>query len=383
VKQAVTQGAQLILAPNASPFEIDKHARRKAVLQQRILENRIPIVYANCVGGQDDLVFDGGSMVVDATGKICQHAGFFHEKLMLVDIEFTDTQTKISSSVSLPPPSLEEQIYQALVTGLRDYVQKNRFPGVLVGTSGGIDSALVLTIAVDALGSDKVTAVMMPSRYTSTMSAEDTMALAKALNVPYEIISIEPSFNSFQESLTEKFTGGESSMVRQNLQARCRGTLLMAISNSSGRIVLTTSNRSELAVGYATLYGDMAGAFAVLKDVPKTLVYRLANYRNNISAVIPQRTIERPPTAELASGQKDEDSLPPYPLLDTILELYLNQGKSADDIIAQGFEPTVVTQVIHLIHRSEYKRRQAPIGPRINQHAFGRGWRYPVTSKLS
>lgn len=376
IKQAADLGARLILSPNASPFEMDKHEQRQHVLEHRAKESHLPIVYVNCVGGQDELVFDGGSMVIDRNGKICQHAGFFNETLFPVDCIVSENEIYFEEkSISLP--SKEELIYNALVLGVRDYINKNHFPGALIGVSGGIDSALVLSIAVDSLGKDKVKAILMPSRYTADMSMEDSFALIKHLDVDHQVISIEPAFNSFLQSLDLHEKPG---ITEENIQSRCRGTLIMAISNKTGKIVLTTGNRSEMTVGYATLYGDMAGGLDVLKDIPKTLVYRLAHYRNQISHVIPQRIIDRAPTAELAPNQKDEDSLPPYPILDKILELYLNQELSSHDIIEQGFDADTVHKVVDLINKSEYKRRQAPIGIRVNHKAFGRDRRYPITS---
>jgi NAD+ synthase (glutamine-hydrolysing) len=377
VKQAMKLGARLILAPNASPYEIDKHAQRQLILTKRSTTNNVPIIYNNCVGGQDELVFDGGSMVTDATGKLCQHAGFFKEVLLPVDIEITNIKTQIvTAPISLP--SEEEQIYQALKLGLKDYIYKNNFSGVLIGVSGGIDSALTLALAVDALGKDRVSAILMPSRYTSDISREDALALIKNLGVEYQEISIELVFTCLQQAL--HLSSEASDITQQNLQARCRGVILMALSNQTGHIVLSTSNRSEMAVGYSTLYGDMVGGFAVLKDVPKTLVYRLTNYRNQIDFVIPQRIIDRAPTAELAPDQKDEDSLPPYAVLDQILALYLDQEQSVEDIIAQGWDRDIVEKVVNLIHKSEYKRRQAPVGTRINHKSFGKDRRYPITS---
>jgi NAD+ synthase (glutamine-hydrolysing) len=377
--QAANEGARIILSPNASPFEINKDPLRQQVIAKRAKAAKLPIVYANSLGNQDDIVFDGGSMVIDAEGRICQHAGFFKETLLPFDVEITSTDARVQTrDFSLPSP--EEKIYDCLVFGVRDYLQKNRFPGALIGLSGGIDSALALAIAVDAIGKDHVNAVLMPSRYTADISIEDAIALAKNLGVHYDIISIENTFKAFLDTLAPQFGNKKPDITEENIQARCRGILLMALSNQTGRIVLNTSNRSEMAVGYSTLYGDMVGGFAVLKDVPKTLVYQLAEYRNRISPVIPERIIQRPPTAELAPNQKDEDSLPPYSVLDPILDFYLNQGFSLDDIVAQGFDRQMVTRVIKLIHQNEYKRRQAPLGVRINHEAFGRDRRYPVTS---
>lgn len=381
IQQAATQGARLILVPNASPFEIDKHEQRHALLAKRAKSANLPIVYVNCVGIQDEIMFDGGSMVVDPEGRINQLAGFCNEIVCPVDIEISSTAVVISAD-TLSIPTEEQRIYDCLVLGVRDYLSKNGFSGALIGVSGGIDSALTLAIAVDALGKENVTAVLMPSRYTSDISTEDALELINNLGVQHETISIEPMFTSFLQQLAPSFVGKKPDITEENLQARCRGVILMALSNKSGKIVLTTGNRSEMAVGYATLYGDMCGGLAVLKDVPKTLVYRLAAYRNQLNSVIPLRTIERAPTAELAPDQKDEDSLPPYPLLDKILELYLNQEKSIADLVALGFDEATVTRVVKLICHSEYKRRQAPIGIRINHKAFGRDRRYPITSKF-
>lgn len=379
VQQAATQGARIIISPNASPFESDKYEHRQLILAKRVKADNIPIVYVNCVGGQDELVFDGESMVVDHNGKICQYAGFCNEILLPVDFEVSSSDTKIETN-QFTVPSHDEKIYEVLKLGLRDYIRKNNHSGVIVGASGGIDSALTLAIAVDALGSENVTAVLMPSRYTADMSNEDALALIKNLNIQHEIIPIESPFNSFLETLAPAFAGKKSDVTEENLQARCRGVILMALSNKLGRLVLTTGNRSEMAVGYATLYGDMAGGFSVLKDIPKTLVYQLARYRNQISPVIPERSIERAPTAELAPNQKDQDSLPPYDVLDKIIELYINNEQSIKEIIAQGFDQTTVEKVVNLIRKNEYKRRQAPIGVRVNHKAFSRDRRYPITS---
>jgi NAD+ synthase (glutamine-hydrolysing) len=380
-QQAASHGARLILSPNASPFEIDKHEKRMAVLAKRAALNRTPIVYVNNVGGQDELIFDGGSMVITEEGQIAQFAGFFNETLLPVDIDISPASTKIAMA-DIQYPSREEKIYQALVLALRDYVEKNRFQHVLLGLSGGIDSALTLAIAVDALGKDRVKAIIMPSRYTADISLEDAAAVAKNLGVKSETISIEPTYKSFLETLAPSFAGKKTDVTEQNIQARCRAVILMALSNKFNALVLTTGNRSELAVGYCTLYGDMAGGFAVLKDVPKTLVTQLVLYRNRIQAVIPQRIIDRPPTAELAENQKDEDTIPPYPVLDGILERYLGQTQSIDEIVTAGFDRDTVQRVVKLIHQNEYKRRQSAIGPRINEKSFGKDWRYPVTGKF-
>ncbi len=381
VDQAANLGARILLVPNSSPFEIDKHEQRHMVLAKRAKSSKLPIIYVNNIGQQDDILFDGGSMVVDQEGKICQFAGFYNEILMPVDIEITNTETRvISSTISIPTE--EQRIYEGLVLGVKDYLAKNNFTGALVGVSGGIDSALTLAIAVDALGKDNVDAVLMPSRYTADISNEDALELINNLGVKHETISIEPAFKSFLESLAPSFAGKPADVTEENIQSRCRGVILMALSNKSGKIVLTTGNRSEMAAGYATLYGDMCGGLAVLKDIPKTMVYQLANYRNQISPVIPHRTIERPPTAELAPNQLDEDTLPPYPIFDKIIDLYINQEKSVEDIIAEGFDTDIVKKIVRFIYRNEYKRRQAAIGIRINHKAFGKDRRYPITSKF-
>jgi NAD+ synthase (glutamine-hydrolysing) len=379
IQQAAAQGAQVLLIPNASPFETDKHEQRVAILAKQAQQYHLPIVYVNQVGGQDELIFDGGSMVINAQGNVAQLADFFQETLLPVDISFANNHTSIATK-TIKSPSPIEKIYRALVLSVHDYIEKNHFPGVIVGVSGGIDSALTLAIAVDALGKERVQAIMMPSRFTADISLEDAKSLSQQLGIQYDIIAIEPAYTSLLAALAPVFSGKKPDVTEENIQARCRAILLMAISNKTGKLVLTTGNRSELAVGYCTLYGDMAGGFAVLKDVPKTLVYELANYRNQISPVIPQRIITRPPTAELAENQKDEDTLPPYAILDKILAAYLNQGQSAADIIAAGSDPAIVKKVVNLIRQSEYKRRQAAIGPRINSTSFGKDWRYPVTN---
>lgn len=379
VKQAAVAGAQLILAPNASPFEIGKHDQRKSVLTKRIKHNHVAILYVNTVGGQDELVFDGGSFAMDSTGNVCQVASFFKEELLPIDITTNNSKLQIATApVHIPPKN--EKIYNALVLAVRDYIEKNHFPGVYVGVSGGIDSALTLAIAVDALGKERVHAVLMPSPYTAKISTEDAIALAKALDVDYQTISIKQVYQHFKTALEPAFLGKPADVTEENIQARCRAVILMALSNKFGHLVLTTGNRSELAVGYCTLYGDMAGGFAVLKDVPKTLVYELANYRNSIKPVIPESTIHRAPTAELAPNQKDEDSLPPYAILDKILFSYLNQEQSIDEIVAQGFEREMVVKVVNMIRKNEYKRKQSTIGPHINHKSFGKDWRYPNTS---
>ncbi len=377
--QAHAAGARLMLNLNASPFHISKGSEREDVLRQRIAEGNMPIVYVNLVGGQDELVFDGESLVMDASGTVVMRAAPFVEELYAVDFN-TDGAITPLASVCHVPLSVEASVYGALVLGVRDYIEKNGFRGVVIGSSGGIDSALTLAIAVDAIGKERVEAVMMPSRYTAQMSVDDAQALSAALGVEHHVISIEPAFQTFLSSLQQEFAGTKADTTEENIQARCRGVLLMAISNKKRKMVLTTGNKSEMSVGYATLYGDMAGGFAVIKDVPKTLVYRLAAYRNAITPVIPQRVIERPPSAELAPDQKDEDSLPPYVVLDPILEMYIEQDKSLQDIMAAGYDEATVRRVMGMVNRNEYKRRQAPPGVRITRRAFGRDRRYPITA---
>ncbi len=377
---AVEAGAQLLINLNSSPFHRGKLDERQQVVAQRALENEVPIIYVNQVGGQDELVFDGGSFAVDAVGELVCRAPAFEQGSYRIGAELVDGRCQLEPGAI--EPVLEElpSIYQALVLGVRDYVQKNRFRGVVLGLSGGIDSALTLAVAVDALGAEQVEAVMMPFRYTSQASVEDAADQSRRQGVSHKVISIEPIYESFMASLAEEFAGTERDTTEENLQARCRGVLLMSISNKKGSLVLTTGNKSEMAVGYSTLYGDMAGGFDVLKDVPKITVFALAEYRNSLAPVIPQRVIDRPPSAELAPDQKDEDSLPPYEVLDRILELYVEHDYSAEAIIAEGLEREQVERVIRLVDLNEYKRRQAPIGVRISQRGFGRDRRYPITS---
>ncbi len=377
--QAREAGARLMLNLNASPFHIGKGAEREALLRQRASEGSMAIVYANLVGGPDELVFDGGSLVVDAQGHTALRAPAFEEGLYSIDFDATGRVITPSDPLSPVLPEVQS-VYEALVLGVRDYIQKNKFSGVVLGLSGGIDSALTLTLAVDALGVECVETVMMPSRYTADMSQEDAQTMARTMQVKYSVIPIEPTFNAFLESLRTEFTGLPVDITEENIQARCRGVILMALANKKHRILLTTGNKSELAVGYATLYGDMAGGFAPLKDVPKTLVYQLAEYRNSLGAVIPRRIIERPPSAELAPDQKDADSLPPYEVLDPILQMYVEQNCRSEDIVAAGFDAATVRRVMRMVDRNEYKRRQAPPGVRITKRAFGRDRRYPITS---
>jgi NAD+ synthase (glutamine-hydrolysing) len=379
-RAAKAAGAQLIVVINGSPYSLGYQARREEAVRNRVRDCGLPVVYVNMLGGQDELVFDGGSFVMDADGEVVQRVAPFKEALALVEIDLVDGMARPRPAHIEPALSDEASVYGALVMGVRDYVQKHRFPGVVIGLSGGIDSALTLAIAVDALGADSVRAVMMPSRYTSKMSLDDAAAQASWLNVRYDVISIEGMFGAALGALQEVFKGREPDTTEENIQARCRGLLLMAISNKTGRMVLTTGNKSEMAVGYATLYGDMAGGFAPIKDCSKLLVYRLARYRNSLSPAIPPRVIERPPSAELRPDQKDSDSLPPYDVLDPILELFIEDDLSVDEISARGFDRATVGRVLEMVKHNEYKRRQAPPGVRISDRAFGRDWRYPITS---
>ncbi|WP_028630360.1 MULTISPECIES: NAD+ synthase [Pseudomonas] len=378
--QARAAGARLMLSLNASPFHLDKQLEREETLAERVAEGEMPVIYVNQVGGQDELVFDGGSFVIDASGLICQRAPAFVEGLYPVDVQLQEGHWLPRRTHCAELQELEASVYQALVVGVRDYVQKNGFRGVVLGLSGGIDSALTLAIAADALGAERVEAVMMPYHYTAQISLEDAEIEARLLGVTYRVLPIAPVVDAFQQVLAPEFEGYARDASEENLQARCRGTLLMAISNKKGSLVLTTGNKSELAVGYATLYGDMAGGFDVLKDVPKSLVFRLAEYRNSLGPVIPPRVIERPPSAELAPGQQDEDSLPPYAVLDEILKLYIEHDLSANAIIAEGFDEDTVNRVLSMVDRNEYKRRQAAVGIRVTQRGFGRDRRYPITS---
>ena len=378
--QAAEAGAQVLININASPFHAGKAAEREALLARRATEHGFPILYANLVGGQDELVFDGGSFAVDASGQVVARAPHFEESLLLVDLDAAGAPR----ASPLPDPDEgtegDAAVYRALVLGVRDYVRKNGFSGAVLGLSGGVDSALTLAIAVDALGADQVEAVLMPSRYTADMSNADALEQARRLGVQTHVVPIEPAFRAFLDMLAPVFAGQAPDVTEENIQARCRGIILMALSNKQGRMLLTTGNKSEMSVGYATLYGDMAGGFAPIKDVPKTLVYRLARHRNGLSPVIPERVLTRPPSAELRPDQTDQDSLPPYEVLDPILRLYIEEDHGIDAIVAQGFEEPVVRRVARLVDRNEYKRRQAPPGVRISRRAFGRDRRYPITS---
>jgi len=376
---AQAAGAQLIVAINGSPFDLAKQTAREDVVRKRGDENGLPIAYVNLVGGQDELVFDGGSVVIDA-GKVVMRAPAFEAGIYCCDVEIRDGRASAHIGTIAPSLPADEAVYSALVTGVRDYVHKHRFPGVVLGLSGGIDSALTLAIAVDALGAAAVQAVMMPYRYTSEMSIEDAAEQARRMGVDYHVLPIEPMVEAATGTLDELFAGLPIDATEENIQSRCRGLLLMAISNKTGRMVLATGNKSEMAVGYATLYGDMNGGFAPIKDCNKTLVYRLARLRNAREEVIPARVIDREPSAELAPDQKDSDSLPPYDVLDPILDALMVEDLSADEIVARGFERDVVVRVLTMVRRNEYKRRQAAPGVRITSRAFGRDWRYPITS---
>ncbi|WP_287708777.1 NAD+ synthase [Accumulibacter sp.] len=370
-------GAEVLLVLNASPYHIGKRERRTEVLRQRTASTGLPVVYANLAGGQDELVFDGGSFVLDSQGALCCQWAQFEETLGIVD--FVDGQPQPGTIV--PAPCLEAEIYQALLLGVRDYLGKNGFPGAIIGLSGGIDSALTLCIAVDALGADKVRAVMMPSPYTAEISLSDSREMVRLLGVRYDEIAIEPAMQTLGSMLDKQFAGLPADTTEENLQARIRGMILMAISNKTGSLVLTTGNKSEMAVGYCTLYGDMAGGFAVIKDIAKTLVYRLARWRNTVAYAIPERIINRPPSAELKPDQTDQDSLPPYEVLDAIVEAYMEKDLSPREIIARGHAEADVRRVVHLLKISEYKRRQSPVGIRVTQRGFGKDWRYPITNR--
>ena len=377
-RAAKAAGAQVLCVLNASPFHLGKLAEREARMAVTARGLDVPLLYSHLAGAQDEVVFDGASFALDAAGTVVARAPMFDEAVTLVEFVGAQPHGEV-----VPVPSIEAQAWAALVVGVRDYVGKNGFPGVIIGLSGGIDSALVLAIAVDALGADRVRTVMMPSPYTADISWIDARDMAQRLGVRYDEISIVPMFEAFKRSLTDEFAGRPEDATEENIQARIRGTLLMALSNKFGAIVLTTGNKSEMATGYCTLYGDMAGGFAVIKDVAKTLVYRLAAWKNAQGVeVIPQRIITRPPSAELRPDQKDQDSLPPYEVLDGILQRYMQDDEGLDEIVAAGYAQADVERVTRLIKINEYKRRQAPVGIRITHRAFGRDWRYPITSKF-
>ena len=373
-------GAECVIAINGSPYEIGCQAKRESQLQQRVAQVGVPVIYVNMVGGQDELVFDGGSFAMSADGEVCFRAPAFDEGLFAVELQGMASGVKPQAGTCAEQLQTEASVYKALVTGTRDYITKHGFPGVILGLSGGIDSALVAAIACDAIGPDRVRAVMMPFRYTSNMSQEDAAKQAAMLGIRYDTISIEPIYEATIAQLLPVLGEREPDATEENIQARCRGLLLMAISNKTGRMLLTTGNKSEMAVGYATLYGDMAGGFAPIKDCSKTLVFRLARYRNSLGDAIPERVITREPSAELRADQKDSDSLPDYSILDPILEAFIEEDLSVAEISARGFDRDTVIRTLEMVKRNEYKRRQAPPGVRISGRAFGRDWRYPITS---
>ena len=384
-------GADVLCVLNASPFHLGKPADREARMAQRARATGLPLLYSHLTGGQDEVVFDGGSFVLDSQGAVVARAALFETATLAVDVARGRAPVPAAGSGVVPLPAPESQAWSALVTGVRDYIGKNGFPSVIIGLSGGIDSALVLAIAVDALGPDRVRTVMMQSPYTADISWIDARDMAARVGVRYDEIAIAPMFDAFRHSLAGQFAGLAEDTTEENIQARVRGTLLMALSNKTGAIVLTTGNKSEMATGYCTLYGDMAGGFAVIKDVAKTLVYRLAEWKNRqpttradgtVGPVIPERIITRPPSAELRPDQTDQDSLPPYEVLDAILAAYMEENVAIDDIVAAGFERTDVERVTRLIKINEYKRRQSPVGIRITHRGFGRDWRYPITSRF-
>ena len=376
-------GAELLLTLNASPFHMHKLARRHEILRERVAGTGMPVIYANMVGGQDELVFDGASFALDAAGRLTHQLPVFEESVAIVEY----ANGHLLPGGVAPRLTLEAEVYTALKLGVRDYLGKNGFPGAILGLSGGIDSALTLAIAVDALGPDRVRAVMMPSPYTADMSLDDSREMVRRLGVRYDEVPIEPAMNTYAAMLEPLFAGlpptAWADTTPENIQARIRGMILMALSNRTGAIVLTTGNKSEMAVGYATLYGDMAGGFAVIKDVFKTVVYRLARYRNTISDIIPDNIIMRAPSAELKPGQTDQDTLPPYDVLDAIIEAYMERDESPREIVARGYAEADVRRVVGMLKKNEYKRRQAPVGIRVSRRGFGKDWRYPITSRYA
>lgn len=371
-------GAEVLLILNGSPFHINKQQTRFDVVRQHVCQLGMTAIFANLVGGQDELIFDGHSFVLDKNKQLHLQMAYGEEDLQSVDVDHTDVLTPVIQDQII---SVEEQVYKALVLGVKDYITKNGFPSVVLGLSGGVDSALTLAVAVDALGKDRVRAVMMPSPYTAEISKIDSRDMVARIGVQYDELDIQPCFNAFKSTLSGVFAGLPEDVTEENIQARIRGTLLMAISNKTRALVLTTGNKSEMAVGYCTLYGDMAGGFAVLKDIPKTLVYRLCHYRNAISAIIPERILTRAPSAELRPDQKDQDSLPDYAILDAIVTMYMEDNHSVADIEAAGYLRQDIDKVVRLLKLNEYKRRQSPVGIRVTHRAFGRDWRYPITSK--
>ena len=378
-RESAEAGARVLLVINGSPYDTGRPDSRLRTLERHVVPSGLATLYVNMVGGQDELLFDGGSLVLDGQGKVVHQAPMFESSLSVAEFVAGENFACLPGEMTTLPEATAA-IYQALVLGTRDYVSKHGFPGVVLGLSGGIDSALVLSIAVDALGADRVRAVMMPTRYTSDMSLQDAREQAVLLGVPYDVLPIEPIYEATVGVLAEVFRGHKPDVTEENIQARSRGMVLMAISNKTGAMLLTTGNKSEMSVGYATLYGDMAGGFAPIKDCSKTLVYRLARYRNERARVIPERVIEREPSAELRDDQKDTDSLPPYDVLDPILEGFIEKNLSVDEIAALGYDHDTVGRILELVKRNEYKRRQAPPGIRISRRAFGRDWRYPITS---
>jgi NAD+ synthase (glutamine-hydrolysing) len=384
--RAAAAGAELLLVINASPWDAAKQAEREAVLRARALETGCAIAYVNMVGGQDEVVYDGASLLVNGDGSVSARAPAFVDALLWVEFDAASRRLQAQNWPVAADNSIEARLYAALVRGTRDYIEKNGFAGVLLGLSGGIDSALTLALAVDALGAERVTAVMMPTRYTSQLSLDGARAQAEQLGVDYHVISIEDTYQSFVGALTPAFAGKPADTTEENLQSRTRGVMLMALSNKHGRLLLATGNKSEMAVGYATLYGDMCGAYAPLKDVYKTVVYRLSRWRNahaqatGEAEAIPVAVIERPPSAELRDDQTDQDSLPPYDELDAILARFIEAEQSQADIVAQGFDADTVKRVVRLVLLNEFKRRQSAPGPRVTTRAFGRDRRYPITS---
>ena len=407
-QDAKAAGAQLLVVMNASPFHIGKGSEREQMMARRAQAVGLPLVYAHLVGGQDEIVFEGRSFALQADGALAGRAPSFKEDAFEVEVNTVEIAKNESNSPKAndlssyaaikyvanirstiqPEQTNDADLWDALVLGVRDYLGKNGFPGALLGLSGGIDSALVLAIAVDAMGADKVRTVMMPSPYTADISWIDAREMAERMKVRYDEISIIPEFEAFKASLAPHFEGRAEDTTEENIQARIRGTLLMALSNKFGSIVLTTGNKSEMATGYCTLYGDMAGGFAVIKDLAKTTVFRLAHWRNandpygTGKAPIPERIITRPPSAELKADQTDQDGLPPYDVLDAILERYMENDESIEGIIAAGFDRAVVERVTRLIKINEYKRRQAPVGIRVTHRSFGKDWRYPITNRF-
>jgi NAD+ synthase (glutamine-hydrolysing) len=383
----VKHGAKVLFVLNASPYYAGKVHKREKVIKKQAKENKIFIAYVNMVGGQDELVFDGSSMIVDPNGKTILQSESFKEDVLLYDIPLTK-EDKGSHKPPLPEKkfkklSLIEEVYNALILGLKDYINKNNFKKVVIGLSGGVDSSLVATLAVDAIGKENVIGVFMPSKYSSIESKEDAEEVAKNLGIKLLTIPIQEIFETYLKILNPVFSGLKEDITEENLQARIRGNIIMALSNKFGYLVLTTGNKSEMSTGYATLYGDMAGGFAVIKDVPKMLVYELCRYRNSISFVIPERVLTKAPTAELKPNQKDSDTLPPYPELDPILKLYIEEDKEAKEIIKMGFNEKTVHNVLKMVDKSEYKRRQAAPGIKITPKAFGKDRRMPITNKYT